>query len=124
MKRMLTLLAVTATIGTFALSPATAGPRKHGKGMMGGGMMMGHDSTTMMGMGCNGMMGMGMMMPRQIVAVDEGIVVLMGNKLIKYDKDLKKVKEISLELDEEAMNSMMEQMNMMHSKYKSMMQKQ
>ena len=88
----------------------------HG-GMMGRGMMMGMDSTGAMGpcMGMNMGMGMGVMTPRQVVPVDDGIIVVFGNKLVKYDKNLNKKKEVTLELDETAIKSMVQQMQKMHS---------
>lgn len=99
-------------------------PDQHGHGgagtnggMMGGGMMMGTDSSGM----CT-MMGMGMMMPRQIIPVDGGIVVVMGNKLIKFDKNLEKKKEVTIEMDEESMRQMLEQMQQMRSMMQGMMQ--
>ena len=51
-----------------------------GEGGMMGGMMAGHGMKPMM---------MGKMMERQMVATsDGGVVVLVGNKLLKYDKSL------------------------------------
>lgn len=74
-----------------------------GKGMMGGGMMDG----KMMGM--HGMMMK--MMERSVVATsDGGVVVLMGNTLTKYDKDLNVVKEVELKMDMKAMHEKMEEM--------------
>ena len=43
---------------------------------------------------------------------DGGVIVAFGDKLIKYDSDLNKVKEVPLELD----------MNQMHQKMMQMMQ--
>jgi hypothetical protein len=55
------------------------------------------------------MMGMShMMMSRSLVATtDGGVVVMAGNKLQKYDKDLMLVKEVELKIDMEAMKKMM-----------------
>ena len=91
-----------------------------GGGMKGGGMMTGTDTKTSMMGPCMGMgtgMGMGMMMPRQVVPVDDGIIVLIGNKLVKYDKDLNKKKEVTLEIDSAAIKSMVQHMQQMHSMY-------
>jgi hypothetical protein len=69
-----------------------------GMGMMG-------DKGGMMGMmgGKEGMMGMkGMMMkmmhPDVVATSDGGIVILMGNKLTKYDKNLNVVKEVEIKM--------------------------
>lgn len=119
------LIAVTG--GLFYLSSAQ---HMHGRGMPGRGMMMPNDSTVtrpMMGpcrggmRGCGGMMGMGMMTARRMVAVDDGIVVAVGNKLVKYDKNLKKKKEVTIEVDEKQFRSMVEHMRRMHGMYDEMM---
>jgi hypothetical protein len=55
---------------------------------------------NMRGMGCPGMMGMG----KEMVATsDGGIIVLVGNKLYKYDKDLNLKKEVELKIDKQMM---------------------
>ena len=64
------------------------------KGMMGGGMM------KMMGM--QGMMGKSSM----VASSDGGVIVLVGNKLYKYDQDLNLVKEAEIKVDMEAMKKM------------------
>ena len=75
-----------------------------GKGMMGKGMMKG------------GMMGMcpmhGMMMGKSemVAAQDGGVIVMAGNKLYKYDKDLNLVKEAKVKMDMEDMQKMMAEM--------------
>src|SRR5512133_303541 len=121
MRRILTTTALSLFIGIFAFSSAWAEERMQGKGMMmGGGMMMDNDSTDITGRGMMGM-GMGTMMARQIVAVDDGIILLMGNELVKYDKDLNRKKAVTLEMDMEAMKTMMKQMQQMHSMHKDMM---
>ena len=77
------------------------GEKKHEMGMMGS--MMGDK----MGKG----MMMHAMMPKQIVASnDGGVIVLAGNKLYKYDKNLVLVKEAEIKVDTEAMRKMMEGM--------------
>jgi len=51
-----------------------------------------------------GKMMMKKIMSKEIVATqDGGVVVMMGNKLIKYDKKLNLVKEIELKMDMDAM---------------------
>lgn len=77
-----------------------------GKGMMDGKMMDG----KMMGM--HGMMMK--MMDRSVVATsDGGIVIVTGNKVTKFDKDLNLVKEVELKMDMEGMQKMMDDMKRM-----------
>jgi hypothetical protein len=66
-----------------------------------------------------GMMGKEMMhgmmmqasMPKQIVASgDGGVFVLVGNKIVKYDKNLAVVKEATVKVDTESMKKMMADM--------------
>ena len=64
-----------------------------------------------------GMMGQGMMdmckmmMGKSVVATsDGGVVVLMGNKLQKYDKNLELKKEVEIKVDMESMRKMKKQM--------------
>ena len=92
------------------------------EGMMGKGMMDGEM------MGCK-MMGMcpmmNSMMERSVVATsDGGVIVVMGNKLTKYDKDLNVVKELELKTDMEGMQKMMENMKVTCPMMKSMMEKE
>ena len=59
------------------------------------------------------MQGMGhcceMMMGKSLVATEDGgVVVLLGNKLFKYDKDLVLQKEAEIKIDKEFMQKMME----------------
>jgi hypothetical protein len=59
----------------------------------------------------HGMMMKGMMEKSIIATADGGVFVLVGNKLIKYDKDLNLVKEVEIKIDMEAMKkNMMEMM--------------
>lgn len=55
----------------------------------------------------NDMMMKGMMERSMIAAVDGGVIVLAGNKLIKYDKDLNVVKEVEIATDMEAVQKKM-----------------
>ena len=79
-----------------------------GMGMMGDKGMMG---KGMMGM-CPMMGGMmkSMMDKSMVLTSDGGVIVLSGNKLTKYDKDLNVVKEVELKADMEGMQKMMSQM--------------
>ncbi len=58
------------------------------------------------------MMGKKMMMPclmcRQMVATSDGIIVMAGNKLLKYDKNLKLIKETEIPMDTGSMEKMMQ----------------
>ena len=48
-----------------------------------------------------------MMSPSLLETKDGGLVVMMGNKLMKYDKDLNLVKETEVKIDVEEMQKMM-----------------
>lgn len=76
-----------------------------GGGMMGGGMMGG-------GMGCPGCMAAcGAMMHQSVTPTsDGGVVVSVAGKLIKYDNELNKIKEVSLDVDWTRMHQMAQQM--------------
>ena len=50
------------------------------------------------------------MSPSLLETKDGGIVVMMGNKLMKYDKDLNLVKEAEVKVDVKGMQKMIEQM--------------
>lgn len=61
--------------------------------MTGSQQMTGH--LQMMGQGAKS----GMMMSGQMVAAsDGGVIVMMGNKLMKYDKDLNLKKEVEIKM--------------------------
>jgi len=54
------------------------------------------------------------MMQKQVVATsDGGIIVVGGNKITKYDKDLNVVKEVEQKMDMEGMKKMMKDCPMM-----------
>jgi len=55
-------------------------------------------------------MGMAMMKRTLVPTQDGGVALLMGKKLIKYDKDLNVQKEVELKCDPEGMRKMMEEM--------------
>lgn len=66
------------------------------------GPMMGKEKKGSM-KGMHGMM-MKKMMTKEIVATgDGGVIVFVGNKLMKYDKDLNLIKEVEIQVDMEAM---------------------
>jgi len=111
--------AVVAGIGAYAVwaQPADRGGMMGGG--MGGGMMGGGMGRGMMmqqgppgGMPCPmcGMM-MGSMMQKTMVATDEGgVIMAMGDKLVKYDRNLNKVKETTLDFDVAQMHEKMQKM--------------
>jgi len=97
--------------GFFSLAPAEE-PKE---GISGKDMAQ----TSMMGQGMIGqgmmakdkMMGMCMcpMMKTSLVSTEDGgVIVLVGNKLQKYDKDLSLKKEVEIKIDMEAMRKMTE----------------
>ncbi len=52
-----------------------------------------------------------MMMEKSVVATsDGGVVIVTGNKMTKYDKDLNVVKEVEMKMDMEAMEKNMKEM--------------
>ncbi len=64
------------------------------------------------------------MMQKQVVATEDGgIIIVAGNKVTKYDKDLNVVKEAELKMDMAGMQKMMENMKGMCPMMKSMMDK-
>ena len=79
-----------------------------------GGMMDMSKDTKQGDKMCPGkMQGMGhcceMMMGKSLVATEDGgVVVMLGNKLFKYDKDLVLQKEAEIKIDKEFMQKMME----------------
>jgi len=76
--------------------------------MMGKGqMMMGKGQMMMCPM--HQMMAGSMMTKSMVATEDEGIVVMAGEKLMKFDKDLNLVKETLLPIDTEAMQKKMTQ---------------
>lgn len=112
-------IAITVlVIGIAAAGLASAEEMKDG--MSGGGMMKGMMGEEMMGKAMMDGKMMGMcsmmksMMDKSVVATsDGGIVIVQGNKVTKFDKNLNIVKEIELKMDMEGMKQdMMEMMKM------------
>lgn len=56
------------------------------------------------------MMMRGMHSKSMVASSDGGIIVMSGNKLLKYDKDLNLVKEVEIKVDMEGMQKMMQSM--------------
>jgi hypothetical protein len=106
---ILVVLFMATSFTSFAQDPSEMkGSMMGGKGMMKKGMMMPHGE--MRGMGpMSGMMKM--MMPQAVVATEDGgIVVMAGNKLMKFDKNLNLVKEVEIKIDIEGMRKQMKEM--------------
>lgn len=103
-------------IAVFLLAIAVRGPMSFaqgmgataGKDMMKGDMMGKGKMTKMPPM--SGMMMKGMAEKSMVATADGGVIVLVGNKLIKYDKDLNVVKEVEIKIDMEAMRKNMREM--------------
>jgi hypothetical protein len=90
------------------------------KGMMEPNSMMMEKCMTMMREKGMGHMGMHPMMHSSMVATSHGgVIVMIGPKLLKYDKDLNLVKETEIKIDWKAWHkSMMEHHNMMMQEQK------
>ncbi len=106
MKRALWLAVVI--VGVFSLSLASAEeknpPMMEKKDMRMEGDQSGKIRDKMM----RRHLMMSAMMPKSMVTTsDGGIVVLAGNKLTKYDKDLNVIKEVEIKMDMEKMQEMM-----------------
>ena len=98
MKRMTSLAVLTLLLGS-RLAFAGEGVMQ---GMVGQGMMndemMEHGMMMKEKMMGHGMM-KGMCSPSMVASNDGGVIVLIGNKLSKYDKNLNLVKEVELKTD-------------------------
>ena len=119
MKNGLIVITAVLVIGVSGLGLAQMNDK-------GSGMMDKGDKGSMMGGGMKGMMKHGMMMKmmeKSVVATsDGGVVVIMANKMSKYDKDMNLVKEVDLTTDmggmKKMMGEMMEQCSMMDKSMK------
>lgn len=101
MKTVSLLMIVFVAFVSFAQNNDQNGTSENG-GMDGMGNCK-MDST----MECN-MMRMHIFGPKSAFATtDGGIVIIMGNKIMKYDKDLKLKKEVEMKIDSTAMKQMM-----------------
>jgi hypothetical protein len=126
MKKAILTGAIVGLIGAVLVLSMAASPMDpnmmmmRGKGMMGAGkgmmemqpgcMMMSSTGKMMHACPMHAMM-MHNMMSCQMVATEDGGVIIMGfGKLTKYDKDLNVVKEVDVKIDVEAMKKMMTQM--------------
>ena len=99
MKRVKTLVVLVAVLIAFSAIAFAQESGQIQRPMMDKEMKAGKMKSYSM----HGMM-MKKMMERQMVATEDGgVVVMVGNKLLKYDKNLKLVKEAELKIDYEAM---------------------
>ena len=108
--KKLSIMIVLAMI--LALSGLTAWSADKGMAM-GKGMMMDKDmGEAMMGLcPAHSMMAMKMMTSRDMVASgDGGVIIFIGNKLLKYDKDLNLVKMAPVDYDYQGMMDVMKDM--------------
>lgn len=108
MKKSISIITavVVLTLSGLALAQLKdkgKGIMENNPGMIGTGMMDGKMKETHSKMKS--------MMDRSIIATsDGGVVVVMGNKLMKYDKDLNFIKEVELKMDMAGMEKMKEHM--------------
>lgn len=101
-------LAIIIGFSFFSLqAQSNTNGKQNGHGMSTNGMMM--DSTAM---GCNMMM-MHMMKPLAAFSIDDGFIIIMGTKIMKYDKDLNLRKEVEMKIDTAAFKKMMPNCPMM-----------
>ena len=105
-------------IGLFMTTSVISFAQEKGS-MMGKGM-----KGSMKGKADEGMMGvcpmrsmMKTMMGKTMVATgDGGVIVMMCNKLMKFDKDLNLVKEVEIKMEMEGMAKMMKEMKRFNPK--------
>lgn len=102
-KIFIVLLLACSVAGAGTWSHAEEAKQPDPKAMTGKGMMKGK-----MGMMKGGMMGM--MHKSMVASADGGVIILSGQKLLKYDKDLNLVKEAAVPTDMEGMQKMMAEM--------------
>jgi hypothetical protein len=111
-------MAVVLLAAGWAYFAFAADPMMKGQGMMDGNDMM---HKGMMGQPMAGkpmpmmcpmhmMMCQGVMQKDIVAASDGGAIVMVDNKLLKYDKDLNLVKEVELKIDMKAMQEKMQTM--------------
>lgn len=118
MKRVIILTTVCLLVAGTGYFAFAADSMMKGKGMMDGNDMMqkGMMGQPMMGKAMPMMCPMHMMMcqgvmQKDVVATsDGGAIVMVDNKLLKYDKDLNLVKEVELKIDMKAMQDKMQTM--------------
>ncbi len=115
--RKLTIIAIlTAFILTSGgICFAQASDDQTGKmgTMMSGKDMMRHKGMSGQGMMGRDNMGKGMMSKSMVATQDGGVVVMIGNRLYKYDQNLNLKKEAEISVDYEGLKGMMMKMQNM-----------
>ena len=94
MKKVLSITMLVALVAGLSIASirSVSADDDMKNGMMGKGGMMGGDKMEMKGMM------MKMMHPDIVATSDGGIVILIGTKLTKYDKNLNIVKEVDIKM--------------------------
>jgi hypothetical protein len=103
MKNMRLIFILTTILVALSTVCLAGDPDDTMGSQMGGGMMNRPDKGCSM-MSMHSMMGM---MSSIVATSDGGVVVMIGNKLYKYDKNLNLVKETEIKLDMKGMQRMM-----------------
>ncbi len=110
MKRLVILaaLVLVVALGSYAIFAQQSSDMMQGGsgGMMGGGTAGAMDGGMMSNMGCSGC---GMMQGSVAATSDGGVVVVVAGKLIKYDAAFKKVSEVDIDVDWNAVNQKTQQ---------------
>jgi len=122
MNKTIVLIAVVVLLATGSYFVFAQDPM--GGGMMGGNMqqrgMMGGSMQNRGMMGPNSMMGPMMHSTSVVATEDGGVVVLMGNELLKYDKELNLTKKTEINFDwKNWQQTMMQHRNTMMSEKSS-----
>ena len=114
MKRLLIVavpLALLAMVGSYGvLAQQDAQTSQQPSGMMGRGMGMTGQGGQMQGCAMCGMMTGAMMMKTMTATPDGGVIVAVGNRLIKYDNQLNVVKDTEMKVDMNQMFSSAQKM--------------
>jgi len=106
---VLVLLLVVAVAMAFAAQRRGGGMGRGGGGM--GRMAAGAGAGVGRGAGMGMMMPMhGMVLTSAVSASGENVYVLVGNQLMKYDSDLRLVKQVDVNVDYTKMRQMMDEM--------------
>jgi hypothetical protein len=107
MKRTAVVLAAVVSV-VFSSSALAQDPPGQTGGMMGG-QMVNQGQMYPCGPRHLGMMG-GLMGGSLVATPDGGVVLFVGQKLMKFDKDLKLVKEVDVKIDTAALQKTMQEM--------------
>ena len=111
-KQFASLTVAIMLVGLSSLASAQGMDQPMGKGMQKGDMM--GQGKMMMKNPMQDMMMKAMMEKTMVATPDGGVIVMAGNKLLKYDQDLNLVKEVEIKIDMESMRkSMMKDCPMM-----------